>query len=112
MSMIKMSRRAEKWFLEKIEEISAEEPGAAEKIVAHVERVRQMLADFPKAAKPGDIPGTSHFVVEGFILTLKEVDGALQIVGMRADRQSDAYAPSETDDPEDDSSNIPSGQCW
>jgi plasmid stabilization system protein ParE len=99
-------------FLAEIAYIADRSPAAAEKIVARTKEARRLLADHPKIGPAGLIPGTRRFVVNPYVLTVRERDGVVEIAAIRHAKQSDAYRPKEaleidTDPDENDGGTAP-----
>ena len=93
--MIRLSPRAERWFLDHIAELAEESPTAARNLLRKLERLRRNLTAFPHMAPPGLIPGTRRAVLGPLILTILERDGVVEIAAIRHAKQEDAYAPSD-----------------
>jgi plasmid stabilization system protein ParE len=98
MPLVRLSPRAERWFLKAIAEIAEVDPGAARKIKARLERLKTLLSTFPEMTERGVLPGTRRIVMHPFILTARVRGDVMEIVAIRHARQKDARAPSELQD--------------
>jgi plasmid stabilization system protein ParE len=99
-----MTPEAARWLKEEITSVAEYSPQAGEKIAANIRKARELLAEYPKSAQRGVIPGTQRmFVKPRYILTVRVRDGVVEIAAIRSASQKDAYAPSDlldaTDDP-------------
>ena len=71
MRPIRLSRRAERWFLKAIGELADINPLAARKLLVKMERMKTLLATFPEMTERGLIPGTRKVTLYPFILTIR-----------------------------------------
>ena len=95
MRPIRLSRRAERWFLKAIGELADINPVAARKLLVKMERVKTLLATFPEMSERGLIPGTRKVTLYPFILTIRRRGGTIEIAAIRYARQRDALAPTD-----------------
>src|SRR5690242_9384671 len=65
-------------------------PQAAYRLLDRVEAARQQLADFPRSAPLGPVPGTRRLSVSPYVLTYREAGGDIEII----DFGTAANAPS------------------
>lgn len=94
-SLAKISPEAARWLKDEIAYIAARRPEAARAIAARLRAARQNLADYPKIAPEGWIPGTRRLAVPPYVLTLRIRHGMIEIAAIRHAQQRDAYAPRE-----------------
>jgi plasmid stabilization system protein ParE len=92
---VRLSRNAERWFLNRIAEIAEQNPSAARKILLRMERLKDVLSSFPHMTERGILPGTRKIVMTPFILTARFRNGVVEIAAIRHARQEDARAPSD-----------------
>ncbi|CAN7309586.1 type II toxin-antitoxin system RelE/ParE family toxin [Phyllobacterium sp. LjRoot231] len=95
---IKLSPKAERWFLEEIAYVAEHSPSAAAKITEKMRDLQKRLADFPDLGVRGAISGTRRVVMKPYVLTTRFKDKVLEIAAIRHSRQGDAYAPTELAD--------------
>jgi plasmid stabilization system protein ParE len=69
---VRLSIRAERWFLAYIGEIAEQNPAAARNILLRLEKLRETLADFPEMTERGQIPGTRRVVMRPLTLRVCE----------------------------------------
>jgi toxin ParE1/3/4 len=62
---IRWLRRATASFEREIDYIAARNPEAAKRVARRIDDAVQMLADFPRAGRPGRIPGIRELVITG-----------------------------------------------
>ncbi len=91
----RLSKSALTWLEREIKYLAEKSPSAAKKLAKRIRDARALLADYPKGAQVGRIPGVRRFVVGPYILSVREKDGVTEIVAIRHGRQGDAYAPKE-----------------
>ena|SRR5947209_8255191 len=76
-------------------------PAAAYRLLDRIEAARQQLADFPRNAPRGAVPGTRRLIVAPYVLTYREAGDEIEIIDFRHGRQR-AYGErdgEETTDP-------------
>ena len=62
-------------------------PAAAHRLLERIEAARQQLADFPRSAPRGTVPGTRRLIVPPYVLTFRGQDGDVEIIDFRHSRQ-------------------------
>ena len=62
-------------------------PTAAYRLLDRIEAARQQLADFPRSAPRGAVPGTRRLLVAPYVLTYREAGDAIEIIDFRHGRQ-------------------------
>jgi len=94
--LARLSPAARQWFLAEIAYLAERDVRAAERLVRQMRAARRNLADFPRMAQTGLIPGTQRLVVGDYVLTVRQRTDDVEIVAIRHGRQDDAYAPRDT----------------
>jgi plasmid stabilization system protein ParE len=90
-----MAPEAARWLKEEIARIAESSPQGAEKIATNFRNAPMLLAEFPRSAQRGVIPGTRRmFVKPHYILTARIRDGVVEVAAIRSASQWDAQAPS------------------
>jgi|GEM_PF-1267058 len=93
--LAKLAPEAAEWLKDEIRYLAKRSVPAAERLVRRIRQARINLEDHPKFGPPGMIPTTRRLVVDAYVLTVRQRNGAVEIVAIRNARQEDAYAPSE-----------------
>jgi plasmid stabilization system protein ParE len=90
-----MAPEAARWLKNEIARIAESSPQGAEKIATNFRNARMFLAESPRSAQRGVIPGTRRmFVTPHYILTVRIRDGVVEVAAIRSASQRDAQAPS------------------
>lgn len=100
MVRVVLSHRAERWFLRKVAELAAVNPGAAYKLIDRLERQKELLSAFPDMTEKGLVPGTRKVSMPPLVLTIRLLGDVVQIAAIRDGRQRDALAPEDVPPPE------------
>lgn len=95
MPPVRLSKSAERWFLNKIIELAEVNPAAARKLIERLERQKDLLSSFPQMTEKGVLEGTRKVSMPPLVLTIRARDGMVEIAAIRDARQNDAYAPAE-----------------
>lgn len=95
MPPVRLSRSAERWFLNRIAELAEINPVAARNLIERLERQKRLLSSFPEMSERGLIDGTRKVSMPPLVLTVRLKNGVLEIAAIRDARQKDAYAPDE-----------------
>jgi plasmid stabilization system protein ParE len=95
MPSVRLSKRAERWFLNKVVEPSEVNPAAARKLIERLERQKDLLSSFPQTTEKGVLEGTRKVTMPPLILTIRARDGMVEIAAIRDAWQKDAYTPAE-----------------
>jgi plasmid stabilization system protein ParE len=95
MPRVRLSKSAERWFLNRIAELAEVNPAAAKKLIERLERQRELLSSFPQMSERGILEGTRKVSMPPLVLTVRLRDGLVEIAAIRDARQRDAYAPAE-----------------
>lgn len=97
--LARLSGPAHIWLKAEVAYIAARNPGAARKLIQKFRAARDLIGRFPNGGEPGQIPGTRKFVVESYVLTVRQrANGIIEIAAIRHSRQEDAYKPDIHDD--------------
>jgi len=95
MPPVRLSKRAERWFLKRVAELAEVNPTAAQNLIDRLERHRSLLSSFPDMSEKSVLEGTRKASVPPLVLTIRRRHGAIEIAAIRDARQKDAYAPTE-----------------
>ena len=95
MPPVRLSKSAERWFLNRIAELAEINPVAARNLIERLERQKHLLSSFPEMSERGLIDGTRKVSMPPLVLTVRLKNGVLEIAAIRDARQRDAYAPDE-----------------
>jgi plasmid stabilization system protein ParE len=95
MPPVRLSKSAERWFLNKVVELSEVNPAAARKLIERLERQKDLLSSFPQTTEKGVLEGTRKVTMPPLILTIRARDGMVEIAAIRDAWQKDAYTPAE-----------------
>jgi plasmid stabilization system protein ParE len=95
MPPVRLSKSAERWFLNRISELAEINPVAAGNLIERLERQKRLLLSFPEMSERGLIEGTRKVSMPPLVLTVRLKNGVLEIAAIRDARQRDAYAPDE-----------------
>jgi plasmid stabilization system protein ParE len=93
--LARLSPAARRWFLAEVAYLAERDARAAEKFVRQMRAARRSLADFPRMAQTGLIPGTQRLVVGDYVLAVRMRADDVEVFAIRHGRQDDAYAPRE-----------------
>ncbi len=93
--LAKLAPEAAEWLKDEIRYLAKRSVPAAERVAQRIRQARLNLADHPKIGPPGMIPTTRRLVVDGYVLTVRQRNGTVEIAAIRNVYQEDAYAPSE-----------------
>ena len=108
MPPVRLSKSAERWFLNKVIELAEVNPTAARKLIERLEKQKDLLSSFPQMTEKGVLEGTRKVSMPPLVLTIRARDGMVEIAAIRDARQKDAYTPAELaadDDNGDDEDN-------
>lgn len=94
-AIVRLSPRAERWFLTYVAMLAEENPTAARKILNRLAELKENLARFPEMTERGLIPGSRRIVMRPLILTARVRKGVVEIAAIRHERQKDAQTPSD-----------------
>lgn len=95
MPPVRLSKSAERWFLNKIVELAEVNPAAARKLIERLEKQKDLLSSFPQMTENGVLEGTRKVSMPPLVLTIRARDGMVEIAAIRDARQKDAYTPVE-----------------
>lgn len=95
MPPVRLSKSAERWFLNKIIELAELNPAAARKLIERLEKQKDLLSSFPQMTEKGVLEGTRKVSMPPLVLTIRARDGMVEIAAIRDARQKDAYTPAE-----------------
>lgn len=95
MPPVRLSKSAERWFLNRIAELAEINPAAARNLIDRLERQKRLLSSFPEMGERGLIEGTRKVSMLPLVLTVRLKNGVVEIAAIRDARQRDAYAPDE-----------------
>jgi plasmid stabilization system protein ParE len=95
MPPVRLSKSAERWFLNRIAELAAVNPAAARSLIDRFEKQKVLLSSFPQMTEKGILEGTRKVSLPPLVLTLRVQKGVVEIAAIRDARQNDAYAPSK-----------------
>jgi plasmid stabilization system protein ParE len=98
---VRITLRARRWFNQRVAEIAAVNPHAAEKLIRRLEDMQRLLSGFPDMTERGQRKGTRKISLPPYILMSRRVGDDLEIFAIRHARQRDALAPAETEEAED-----------
>lgn len=101
MPPVRLSKSAERWFLNRIAELAEINPAAARNLIERLERQKRLLSSFPEMSERGLIEGTRKVSMPPLVLTVRLKNGVLEIAAIRDARQKDAYSPDELTRDED-----------
>ncbi|AYC99748.1 type II toxin-antitoxin system RelE/ParE family toxin [Neorhizobium sp. NCHU2750] len=96
---VRLSIRAERWLLSYIADLAEQNPQAARDILVRLDRVKDLLADFPRMTEEGLIPDTRRVVMRPLILTIRLRADILEIVAIRHERQKPESGENNAGDP-------------
>jgi plasmid stabilization system protein ParE len=95
MPPVRLSKSAERWFLNKVIALAEVNPAAARKLIERLERQKDLLSSFPQMTEKGVLDGTRKVSMPPLVLTIRAREGMVEIAAMRDARQKDAYTPDE-----------------
>ncbi|TNM66009.1 type II toxin-antitoxin system RelE/ParE family toxin [Aliirhizobium smilacinae] len=90
---VRLSIRAERWLLAYIGELAEQNPAAARNILFRLDKLQDILAEFPEMTEHGPIPGTRRVVMRPLILTTRLRGDILEIASIRHERQQPPHRP-------------------
>ncbi len=65
-------------------------PPAAERFLLDLQRMQQLLSEYPNCGAPGALPGSRRLVVGDYIVSYRQRAGVIEIFGIRHGRRRDA----------------------
>jgi plasmid stabilization system protein ParE len=86
MPPVRLSKSAERWFLNKVAELTEVNPAAARRLIERLERPKGLLSSFPQMNERRVLEGTRKVSMPP-LLTIRARDGMVEIAAIRDARQ-------------------------
>jgi plasmid stabilization system protein ParE len=88
-------RRARRQLNAQIAYVAERNPAAAQRLRERIAAAQRQLADFPRSAPRGALPGTRRLVVAPYVLTYRERGTVVEVIDIRHGRQAEHPIPEE-----------------
>lgn len=90
-----LTRRVRSWVELQAEALAERNPSAAQRFRERMATAWRLLADHPRAGRPGLVSGTRRLVILPYVITYREAAASIVILDIRHGRQAEVLLPDE-----------------